>query len=303
MFSYALKMPDGTVCHTGPNCKRHGNKNMTLLAQVNNQIEQAKQKVPNFTNMNELFPKFKTRKGLNTSNPGWAEEFYQETVILKQNLTSFNHDTITKYRGMSFKYVNAFLRDGVEGLKTAEDGVFFNGKSKEITRIQNFIKNMDDCFKYEKTWVKPRLVYRAVSLENEHLTDQTVTEFVKSKHPIGSVIEDKAYMSVSADPDFMVYYGSKARKHHKPYVVYEILSKKGLPIAAKPTGDSLQNYEREILINRDTKFKVVNIQDSITFIHTHDKTRRDDWGHINISRYVMNLPAKANFTVIQLEQI
>ena len=152
-------------------------------------------------------------------------------------------------------------------------------------KIKDSIAALDTAFAKNKL-DKPVVVYRGISLANfpkntdkEYSTGEYQTGYAKYAENIyqeGSIHTFNNYQSTSID-------ANKARSFAQTGIVMEIKAKS---VVALGTISSWQS-EKEMLINRNTKFKVVSFQRDVPY------DSRKDWGNDDVQKV----------TVIQLEEI
>lgn len=327
MSVQAVRMPDGTVCRSGPNCRRHGKQ--SLAASIQTQIVEAKRQAQTVSSTKaSLFPEGKKRSGLNGSKPNWANELFDQSMEVEDIMDAQDNTAVPHYRGTIAKDLNAYLRGGLQGFKDRlnkkddyDPEVVAQNDATDWTRtVQRFdelTEEIDAWFEHEKTWDEPKLLYRAISFYNNDLGGKTLLQYANETFKPGAVIEDKAFVSTSADPDFMLFFGRRGWYKKQQHIVFEIAAKKGLPVLdtrngrysrdpekrSQPTDGDLQSFEREVLLKRGTKFRVVGVK-NLNFEHTYNEYDGDDgWGNLRINRSVYALPKKKTYTVVQLEQI
>jgi hypothetical protein len=303
-------MADGTICRTGPSCKRHNfAQNNSLTSRISQQLVQARKAVSE-KNQSLPFPEGNKRVGKNISDPDWAKKLYIESNEIETKLTDQESGSLGWYRMGGYGQVNALLRNGREGHRKTYEKEFNrpNASNKEVEEyydnVKNHVKNIDQALKHERTFNEPTLVYRGVRIEEQIPEGTTVLQYVKNKYKVGDTITEKGYVSTSADSDYMSFFGRKRVKAKGPHVVYEIIAKKGLPVFEanrtskpyQPQDGNIQTFEREILLNRDSKFRVVGVK-NVSFQHSYDEHLRG-WGS-----FVNDCPNKVSYPVVQLEQI
>lgn len=297
-------LPDGSRCYSGPNCRRHfGNVADSVLGQLKHaqvKVEQIKA---------GLFPKGSKRLGLNTDDPDWASEWYDLSREIESGFDVTEKNAIKGYAMGSYISVNALLRKGWDGMADAVRKDLNGSRVSDETiteygnRAESIINSLDRIFKRnEVAFNEPVVVYRAIHVSNVQ-DGETVLDSVKRTHKIGDVLEDKGFVSTSLDSDYMTFFGRKRNKERYGHpVVYEILAKRGLPVLEESFGEqparvesgSIQSFEREVLLNRGSKFKVVGVK-QVTFQHSYTS----DTLRSNHS----DLPKRLTVPVVQVVQI
>lgn len=300
-------------CHTGSTCRLHGSHN--ALNTVAQQIATVKkQQKETLTQKQNLFPQGNLRRKENLTQDEFKElyDISRQIEDHAENNNYYLYDSIRKYVGTSYIYYNPYLREGVEGLRKAlmkeQRGreVKENTLNSYVDMCEEAKNEMDECFQtYEQTFKEPKLLYRAINITDDKNPDETPLAYVKRTYQPGAIIEDSAYVSTTNDPDYMTFFKRRPRsgKPKKHNIVFEIVATKGLPVFEKSYSkenphhiqkSSIQSYEREVLLNRNTKFRVVGVK-NVTFEHSYNK----GYG----LGFFSDVPDKATFPVVQLEQI
>lgn len=296
-------LPDGSRCYSGSSCKRHGGNVADMIA---NQLKVLKKKTA--TVEASEFPVGSLRTGLNGTSPDWAEPLYDASRAVEKGLSKEMQNSLRSYAMGSYVSVNSLLREGNEGMeKEVRDDFKHSTVSDELLeeyriRAEKITQDLDRAFaEHEVSFAEPIVLYRAVHVNPQ---GKTPLQHIKSSHKIGDIVEDSGFVSTSADSDYMSFFGRNRVKKHGAVVVYEILAKKGLPIFRETLKEeegrsrieqgNIQSYEREVLLNRGSKFKVVNVK-NVTFEHSYNNK---DLGYS-----YGDLPKKMTVPVIQVIQL
>lgn len=311
MSSYRV-MPDGSRCYSGPNCSRHSAAGSSVAEVVGKQLKEAKQAVKRATgSTGVVFPAGGKRVGSNTVNPGWAESLYKQSRLLEETIEGEEkglYDAVWAYTGVGYKRINAYLHNGEDFMReqySKEFSALISAESVEsmVERTREDIAAMGRAFQHEVVFDEPLTLYRAASFVVPQGDDEkggSLLDQVKATYKVGSVVERAGYSSASADPDCMLFYAREKHGAIPTRIVFEIVAKRGLPILAKGRGDTpwvpregdIQSFEREVLLNRDSKFRVVNVR-SVTFEHSFTSEGPSTGG----------IPSRFRFPVIQVEQL
>lgn len=313
-------MSDGTKCYSGPTCTRH-------VARDNRNVVQAAQyKVHNFLNelraerdRNERFPDYvpwnledasfsPNRKVIRGENAPGAEskvlgQLHAETVALKGLVSDELYQKTVGHYTTSYEFMNLGLKFGkVEGIEKYFDGFYRPEDMKTPENRANYyekfdtrVKHMDSVFTAwgERPERNVRRLYRTVHSNRLGFDDpKSYADSLK----VGDVIEEKSYLSTTADSDCMLYLNHPGHKDRgSKVVVYEILSKEGLPIY-NAEGYSFSREEREVLLNRGSKFKVAGVVER-TFESSYES------GFNANPQFASHALKRGRFTVVQLEHI
>jgi hypothetical protein len=299
-------MPDGTICRKGPGCRLHDPAVKHAVSDdISKQLDKAR-KAASDKDKQLPFPEGNKRTGLNTSNPDWADDLYNQSFKLEEEIKYDYLTSIGWYRSGGARQINSLLRGGREGHakavlhervgKATEE--FIDSSYKTTKR---HIEEMDQSLKHAKTFKEPLLVYRASLVGEEIPKGVSVLQYAKDKYTVGSEFVEKNYSSTSADPDCMTLFGRKRAKAKGKHIVFEIVAKKGLPVLPeRPKSDphpskarqgDIQSYEKEVILDRGSKFRVVGVK-NVVFKSSHGD-----------NRYSWDTPDQVTFPVVQVEQI
>lgn len=202
---------------------------------------------------------------------------------LAKSLNDDENAALFWYSSDGFSHINAQLHQA-NGTYVHQDKVRKYSKNK----IAGAIKAMDSAF--EKNRMKdPVVVYRGINLHNfpESVNDAKTGKdeeayldkyknHVVNEYAEGSIHTFPAYLSTSADP-------SKARSFAQSNVIMEIKTRSAIALGFISSWES----EKEMLVQRDRKFKVVSVKHDIPY----DSSRNPNQGK------------EKGFTVVQLEEI
>jgi hypothetical protein len=304
-----VRQADGTICRKGPTCKRHG-----LAATIHRQLQEAQNKVPSKSEPEKVsafvHPLLKdgnhVRKGLNSEeNAHLVEKLHQDTDDLLSSLDVPTRNNLFRYAHDAFRYVNNYLIGGKQYIadvylrrkktKLADDFL-----ESQVSAAQRHIPVIDSVFKqYEATHPnqEERVLYRSFRVlppEGKKKTGpKDVDDFVQQTYKVGDTITNKAYTSTSMDSDFMLV---DAANKPEEIIVHEIVSKKGIPLFKRYSSNnkSIQNAEKEILLPRESTFRVVNVTKA-----TFKSSYRDQY-NLPFNVYGGSMPNSKKFTVIQM---
>lgn len=128
------------------------------------------------------------------------------------------------------------------------------------------IDSIDKAFEQASPPDEPRLLYRGMRIPREHEPDQ----FINENFPVGGVVSQKSYMSTSLLPSvsksFGDGFGSSDEDRIARSVVFQIVSKQGIALG-KGTSE-MSDREKEILMPRNARFKVVSVDKGVDFSYT-----------------------------------
>ena len=153
--------------------------------------------------------------------------------------------------------------------------------------IKNQVKTLDGIFA-KHPLPEPVVLYRGIGMNNfpDEITsisdESVVNEYLQDKYPVGETIEIPEYMSTSADPAIGHRFAGLGKS-----VVLEIKTKRAVPVGMVSAWDV---DEREFVVNRNGKYKVLGVHKKVTYEDVYVKSRTTG-------------PHNKNVTVIQLEEV
>lgn len=166
------------------------------------------------------------------------------------------------YQGVSYSFVNAYLRGGKDGLRThliEEYGNIYDPSSEHFQRelnnyialARNAVESLDTFLKKaEVPRPKPRVLYRTVGVPKAEL------EEFERKYRTNQIILEKSYLSTSVDSDACLIHSSFTRPKLFVPVIFELRTRRGAAIA-REGNYHIGTYEREVLLPRNLSFRVV----------------------------------------------
>ena len=160
------------------------------------------------------------------------------------------------------------------------------GKKYPQAMIKNQVKTLDGIFA-KHPLPEPIVVYRGIGMNNfpdeiTSISDESlVDEYLQDKYPVGETIEIPEYMSTSADPAIGHRFAGLGKS-----VILEIRTKRAVPVGMVSAWDV---DEREFVVNRNGKYKVLGVHKKVTYEDVYVKSRATG-------------PHNKNVTVIQLEE-
>ena len=187
-------------------------------------------------------------------------EMFEEFSDLGEKLSKEELNTLHKYTFIGNERLNNFLRKNLKKLKT--DYFEYRDPSPEewestLKRSQEEIELMDSVFKKkdENKNFKKRTLYR------HHIVPAGITpkEFAEKYFKIGERISDPAFLSTTEDPSYIA--GHAHNRKPTEYIVYQIISSNGISMVTGPDEreGNVQSWEKERLLNRGTKLRVLGI--------------------------------------------
>lgn len=280
-MGYEKLMADGSVCRTGPSCRRHGGATgkptnfSFFLGSLKAKIAAAQDDpIPEMTlayNPSQLtdakLSVNKIVKGVNaageTKHP-LLEQLNAESQEFEETFPEDLRDSIQHYVS-SYEYVNMYLRDGRAGIEKYLTTHFlypeqmFPDMEASINQYMGWaeerVKDMDEAF---NTYRRPENNMRAL-FRSERVPEGRSMEQHLAKFTPGTIIENKNYTSTSVDSDYMLVVNNPGENKDR-IVVFEILSKEGIPVHKYDDFPGSPSFaEREVLLKRNSKFKVEKV--------------------------------------------
>lgn len=207
--------------------------------------------------------------------------------------------SLRTYSGHAYGNINAYNREGRSGIEkylreNYSSGVIpFNETTFDTYEgyAKRDIAAIDGVFaRYVRPNTNKRVLHRVVRADK----GISAKDYVEKTYKIGDTITEPSYMSTTADSDYVLSFGGKEPEN---IIVYEILTSKGIPIHDPRTfPGTVGQAEREILLNRKSQFKIVNITEA-KYKTTYPEEK--PMGH---SAYMDAIP-EYKYTVIQMIDI
>jgi len=263
--SKGLKMPDGTICRKGVNCRRHGN--LKRLVPISSPSATSVNPISKYSGEPFLKDEVRAYQSTETEYKTRSKKIYD--FMNKLEIRS----TLRNYTGVTFDYVNVLLRynsyenyvaetndsrDLFAGSKDDNTGEWdeedlADSISRSKRTAQERIAGIDSALDKLPKMKKPQVFYRSV----------TPYENLATIKP-GETFEDKAYTSLSEDPTTMIDLNRKQSNR----IVLEVMTDRAKftgPSQAKAWDfesdtDDFTNYfqnEKEHMLPRGSKFMVV----------------------------------------------
>lgn len=284
-------MPDGTTCYSGPTCKKHGflTELKTIIQNIDDSVNKKSNYVPQ--NITDAKPSNRSRiKGDNhLEEKNDIHKQLDEEAKYRDEVLSYEQNQNLRHYVSSYGYINKFLTHKKEGIIDYLNTTFSSGSyGKDKTQIDRYmvmaqdrVDALDDVFKtYKRPERNVRALYRKVSVNGKH------------KHIVGETFVWKGFMSTSVDPDAVLAFEPENNKQN--HIVYEIFTKEGVPVHKHDShASSAGHAEREVLLNRGSRFTVKNIRE-VKFVSSYPNGKPT-----NHSMY-RNAQKSATYTVVQL---
>lgn len=170
-----------------------------------------------------------------------------DSDAFKELITDDEEDRFANYCGSAAAMWNRNMRDGGDvGSEYSKESIMMIRSSLNRVPVRP----------------EPTLAYRGLAhIRGQFETTEEMNDWVDQTYPVGGEVVDKAFMSVSSDPEVGLAFASKLGEGDTEFgVVYEILTKKG---AQLDTISYLGNLERERLLPDNAKLKVVGVSKNV----------------------------------------
>ncbi len=248
-----------------------------------------------------FLPENRIRRGIN--DPDKPSELLRQLDLegeeFRHFITEEEQFSLRTYSGHAFSNINGYNREGRAGVEKQLRKHYTSGilafNEETFSEYEGYAKRdvaaIDAIFaRYVRPNNNNRVLYRVVR-PPEGKAYKGAKDYVQNTYKIGDTITDKSYMSTTADSDYVLAYGGFEPEN---VIVYEILTNKGIPIHNPKTyPGQVEHSEREILLNRGSKFKIVNITE------TKYKTTYPEGKPAGHSAYSDAIP-EYKYTVIQM---
>jgi hypothetical protein len=231
----------------------------------------------------------------------------KEREKMEENLDKEHVRAISKYTITFYDILNRSLRRSGVAEHLREEPHLRDGFEEQV---KNATKSMDEVFERTPNKDEPRKVYRFFRVP----AGVKPQEYIEKYFADGSAFKDRGFMSTTADPEFIMahMYDRNKGKQNTGYVVMEILTKEGISLQDNEIsrGGDVQSLEHEVLLPRNSKFRVIGNRKSQRFEFASD--RRDLNGQYNRDSYYMSSDSsyqrwgwfkkgdRLNFPVIQM---
>lgn len=247
------------------------------LAAMEAQINWAKKKREELQKRYTFFqPKIETEyKPIHFGDPR-LHALNDEYKALESKATPEELEALKDFTGLGYLSTNRYLTDPDKQLQKVQD---YLNKSGDSTRLETIIqkekdavKNLDSVITKAGETEQPRTLYRVLSQDSTEKFTSSEEYANNCGFIVGKEVEFKGYSSTTIDPAFITRFVSKEDEHTS--VVLVISTTRGAPVSSTATKQEeikfTQDSEHEILLPRDTRYKVTKVTRA-KFSH------HDDW--------------------------
>lgn len=249
-------------------------------------------------------PASQIRRGLNADDSQSLEaleELHREGQEWRSLLTEDEADEIYDYQATGYLVVNPYLRGA--------------GDPELENRAKRYVKHLDAALAKAPKAPKERILYRSMFLPKKLIAEplpkgttkeQRRNEWIDTEFQPGSIVEFPEYLSTTVDSDLVVRHDKKKTKYKGNHVVLEIISKSGAVLhqEARRGSYGVQDDEKEILLPRGMKFRVVKKYRSVEFETTYKHGLDNSNKHMSFNKDREPDPrVKSRLPVIQLIEV
>ena len=209
-----------------------------------------------------------------------VKTLFESNCEWQERLNDDEKKAVRQYSVNAYTTMNALLRKkGFNALMKIDYGAMGVDVDEMREQAQKRINDLKSAMKKSTLTEKPRKLYRFFRVPS----GVTAVEYVERYMSTGEGFRDGAFMSTSADPEYVMAHIDDRRKNGKAdknrYVVMEILTKQGQSLQndEEPTPGDVQSLENEVLLPAGTKLRVVGFNKSQRFEYSRE--RRDLFDH------------------------
>jgi len=191
-----------------------------------------------------------------------AEEYYEK--MKKETLTALNSDDFYVQIMLDehdepdeLMSLNGYSTSGYQTIRSylSHPDSFEPSASAKLDKT---IKGIDSAIERAPK-VEPRLLYRGIKIP-AFVEDENVSSWVEEKFPVGEVIAQDNYVSTSVNPYMASYFGeTNYNAEAQRSILMEIVSSNGAPLGEDISANA---HEREILLSRKSRFKIVAVHEN-----------------------------------------
>lgn len=194
-----------------------------------------------------------------------TREMFNEHEEWMNQLTDEERDAVYYYVSMGYEPVNRIAR-GRGYTAWLREHRFLDSADHIRDYAQRSIDSLDHAFSKSPDGAEARRLYRFFRVP----AGVSTQEYVKRYMVEGSGFRDKGFLSTTEDPEFLMTHIDHRNKGKgtKGYIVMEIVSRQGLSLQPEPESSHMdvQSLEREVLLPRQTKLRIVESRPNQSFV-------------------------------------
>lgn len=211
-----------------------------------------------------------------------------EKALFKDSLPEKLEDVLVYYSQNGHADINGFLRRGERALDDGTREDLASVREHTLRRISE----LDEIFARAPKSKEPRVLYRHMLVEPGISPRAYAERYFK----VGERVTDAAYMSTTEDASYIR--GHAFKRSPSEYLVMQIVSRQGVSLQRQDyeSAGSVQSWEKERLLPRGTKLRVLAIRSEEFSIDPAREEMRKQFGNL---WYAPDIPPK-RMTVVQL---
>lgn len=207
-----------------------------------------------------------------------TKALYEEMKAYEAQWSEETQVALKVYTMNHYLPLNAILR-GPSYLKeylmgTPEGALMSTEEREHYAKVtaEKFFGVLDKAFELVPEDAPVRKTYRLYQVPPGIKPEEYIEHYFNE----GDGYHEKAYMSTSADPEFITGLAMRNSdfQENKKYIAIEVVSNKGISLQPKETSTAghIQSKEKEVLLPRGMKFRIAGINTNQTFRFTTDRS-------------------------------
>ena len=176
----------------------------------------------------------------------------EEHEELLKRLSPDEVHALILYTMASHEDINGYLRLGAKGVVTADEYPNDDRVGFARERVAHLDAIFEKAYKHEE----PRTLYRHMLVE----PGMSPRRYAEKYFKVGERVADPAFMSTSEDPSYIR--GHVHKRRPSEYLVMKIVTRKGISLQQyeEEFNGNIQSWEKERLLPRDTKLRVLAVR-------------------------------------------
>lgn len=213
------------------------------------------------------FKPFEAKRNLFTPLDPEFKVFALETQkCTPSRLTPEEAAAVTEYTNTGFEDVRDYLNR--KDMSFGHNKVF---SEEALSKIQSDIKNLDSALATAGDAAIPRTLYRGMTIP-AHIRD--VDGWLAENFPVNDLFSSPSYMSASLNPAQAVKFSEPHTVTEDRAVIIELISRRGASLGDEISAVGVM--EQEVLLPRDSKFRVVAIKQDAEFTYGNTESTAMD---------------------------
>jgi hypothetical protein len=199
------------------------------------------------------------------------KQYNADYQALATQLDETHLEALKTYTGATYGPLNRYLKDKEEFRRVSKA----QDVERQVQLLEEDISTLDQIFDHAPARTESRTLYRIID-QKVSLGGVAASAEEYSKKlglEVGKIVQFPGYSSTSIDPHIVTHMNNQEDDHYLN-VVLIITSKQGIPVASTPERaedvEWAQDSEREILLPRNSRFKVVSSTTDMEFTQPED---------------------------------